>query len=180
MLEIGVSQELINKGRGLAGCAASHMKLWKYIADNNLDWVLILEDDAHFHPQFMELFHQYWKNVPKYAKIVFPGWCAQCGISNRPILEESCMCLHGYMINGPSAKFLLENLPKMTEPIDIVITEFFRNRPGSMIFNENSNMNGIIPNKYKDTNGRRCMFNGIIYQNHQEQGSTIHQENTVF
>lgn len=90
------------------------------------------------------------------------------------------MCLHGYMLNGEGAKFLLNNLPKMTEPIDIIITEYFRNKPGSMMFNGTSNMNGIKPNDYKNSKGRCCMFNGIIYQNHEEQGSTIHTENTVF
>ena len=58
---VGVSQILINKGKGLAGCAASHIRVWKHIAENNLGWSLILEDDAHFHPQFKELFPKYWK-----------------------------------------------------------------------------------------------------------------------
>lgn len=180
MLEIGVSQTLINKGRGLAGCASSHMKLWKHIADNNLDWVLILEDDAHFHPQFMNLFHQYWNKTPKNSKIIFPGWCTQENGSVDPIIESSCMCLHGYMINGINAKYLLNNLPEMDEPIDIIITEYFRNRSGIVMFNGNANMNGIRPNNYKFAGGRCCMFNGIIYQNHEQQGSTIHKEETVF
>ena len=181
ILKIGITQELINKGRGLAGCAASHMNLWKHIADNNLDWTLILEDDAHFHPEFMKLFHQYWKKTPKCAKVIFPGWCAPVeGLPHNPIIESSCMCLHGYMVNGESARFLLENLPKMTEPIDIIITEYFRFRKGSIMFNGNMLMDGIRPNDYKENKGRCCMFSGIIYQNHQEQGSTIHCEKTVF
>lgn len=180
MLGIGIPQELINKGRGLAGCAASHMRLWKQIAENKSDWTLILEDDAHFHPKFMELFHQYWKQTPKYAKIIFPGWCAPSLTSVNPVVETSCMCLQGYMINSETAKFLLDNLPQMTEPIDIIITEYFRNRSGSFLFNGNVNMNGIRPDDYKEQNNNRCMFNGIIYQNHQEQGSTIHCVETVF
>jgi glycosyl transferase, family 25 len=182
MLSLGIHQELIDRGRGLAGCASSHIRAWKHIVNNNLDWTLILEDDAHFHPQFMSLFHNYWKNVPQDAKIIFPGFCGPEEIekNNNLIIKRQVMCLHGYMLNSEGAKYLLDNLLPMKLPVDIVIDNHFAKHSGSYIFNGSISVDGIIPNNYKEQNGRRCMFNGIIYQNHEEQGSTIHGIDTVF
>jgi GR25 family glycosyltransferase involved in LPS biosynthesis len=50
--EYGLTKELSER-KGLAGCAVSHILLWRYIYENKLNWTLILEDDAHFHPNFM-------------------------------------------------------------------------------------------------------------------------------
>lgn len=168
--------------KGLAGCAASHIKLWKYIAKYKLNWTLILEDDAHLHPNFVELFDHYWKEVPNDAKIVFPGFCTDetTEQSSQLVIKKSVMCLQGYLINHHGAKYLLDNIFPIDDPIDICIDKLFQNNPGSYIFNGNVTINGIRPNDYKESNGRRCMFNGIIYQNHEEAGSTIHQINTVF
>lgn len=166
--------------RGLAGCAASHIKVWRHIADKKLDWCLILEDDAHFHPEFLQLFPQYWNQVPKDAKIVFPGYCTDENGLSSLVVQKSVLCTQAYMISWREAQYLLDHLLPVGNPIDIVIDGHFKNHPGSYIFNGNTTVNGIRPNDYKEAHGRRCMFNGIIYQNHEEQGSTIHQYNTVY
>lgn len=183
LLEMGVTKSLIKRGRGLAGCATSHVRLWKHIVQNNMDWTLILEDDAHFHPDFVTLFPKYWREVPKDAKIIFPGFCAPKEVEDEnteAVIPRGVMCLHGYMLNAAGAAYLLKELLPMDLPVDIPITEHFRHRAGSYIFNGNFVMDGIRPNDYKESNGKRCMFNGIIYQNQQDQGSTIHQMETVF
>lgn len=178
----GITQRLIDQGRGLAGCAASHVKLWKHIANNKLGWTLILEDDTNFHPKFIELFNEYWKEVPKDAKIIFPGYCGPEEIEESPekIIEHAVMCLHGYMISWEGAQYLLDKLLPIDLPVDIPIDNHFKENSGSYIFNGNAIVSGIRPNDYKEQNGKRCMFNGIIYQNQQEAGSTIHKEETVF
>lgn len=182
MIDLGISPKLIQNGKGLAGCASSHVRTWKHIAENKLGWSLILEDDAHFHPQFMELFSKYWKHVPNNAKIIFPGYCAPDHVEKSPklVIDNGVMCLQGYMLSWEGAQYLLDKLLPMELPVDIEIVEHFRRRSGSYIFNGNVTVDGIRPNNYKESNGRRCMFNGIIYQNHEEQGSTIHKEETVF
>lgn len=180
LVAYGLQYEFTER-RGLAGCAASHIKVWQHIVDKKLDWCLVLEDDAHFHPDFVTLFPQYWNKVPKNAKIVFPGYCTdENNLPSTTIVEKSVMCLQAYMISQQGAKYLLDNLLPIEDPIDIVIDKHFSNHPGSYIFNGNVMVNGIRPNDYKEANGRRCMFNGIVYQNHEEQGSTIHQYDTVF
>lgn len=183
LLSVGITPDLIARGRGLAGCAASHLRLWTYIRDNNLDWTLILEDDAHFHPDFVTLFPKYWREVPKDALIVFPGFCAPKEVEEEhpeAVIPRGVMCLHGYMLNAKGAAYLLKELLPMDLPVDIPITEHFRHRPGSYIFNGEFTMDGIRPNDYKESQGKRCTFNGLIYQNQQDQGSTIHQLETVF
>lgn len=181
MQKLGLTEEF-SKKKGLAGCASSHIRMWRHIVENNLGWTLILEDDAHFHPEFMKLFSEYWKNVPAKAKIVFPGFCAPDFVEHTPqsVVCSSPMCLQGYMVNAETAKYLLDNLLPMNEPVDIEIVEYFRHRRDTFIFNGNVRIQGIRPNDYKDANGKKCTFNGIIYQNQRDQGSTIHQEQTVY
>lgn len=180
MIADGIDQKLINRGKGLAGCASSHIRLWKHIRDNKLDWTLILEDDVHFHPQFLSLFYKYWKRVPIDAKIVFPGYWDRPKNDKQIIIQQPVMCLHGYMIDYKGAEYLLDNLLPMDNPIDQHITDHFNNNYGSFIFNGKAIINGVRPDDYKINNGDKCMFNGIIYQNREEYGRTIYNEYTTF
>lgn len=181
LTKFGLTYELTERP-GIAGCAASHVRAWEHIRNNKMGWTLILEDDAHFHPQFMQLFSKYWEHVPKDAKIVFPGFCAESSVeqTHELVIKKEVMCLQGYMLSWEGAQYLLDNLLPLSQPVDIAIDNHFKHIDGSYIFNGNVIIDGIRPNDYKEANGRRCMFNGIIYQNHEEQGSTIHSEETVF
>jgi collagen beta-1,O-galactosyltransferase len=49
-----VQRREMNKGE--IGCSLSHYSIWKYVVDNNLPNVLILEDDATFQPRFTTLY----------------------------------------------------------------------------------------------------------------------------
>ena len=51
--DFGIDPKL-TEHKGIAGCAATHVAVWKHIAENKYGWSLILEDDAHFHPNFMQ------------------------------------------------------------------------------------------------------------------------------
>ena len=44
-------------------CTQSHWNIWKYIINNNIDYALILEDDACFDKLFYEKINQFWKDV---------------------------------------------------------------------------------------------------------------------
>jgi len=183
LINVDITAELA-KNKGLAGCAASHVSIWRYIASNKLGWTLILEDDAHFHPQFMSLFPEYWKRVPKDAKIVFPGFCGEERRldKNTLVALHAVMCFHGYMISHEGAQYLLDNIVPISSPIDVdMYTLFDRNGyKGSYIFNPNAVVNGIRPIDYKEANGARCLFNGIIYQNQQDQGTTLQTVDTLY
>ena len=50
--------------RGQLACAASHMKVYEKIVNENLNNVLILEDDCVFHNNIVEL-KDYYSQLPK-------------------------------------------------------------------------------------------------------------------
>lgn len=180
MIKLGIDTEFVHKERGAAGCAASHVKTWRQIADNKSGWTLILEDDAHFHPDFVKLFSKYWNKVPRDASIIYPGYsCDNINETLPLIVSESVLCTHAYIINWQGAERLLNNIPKKTG-IDIEIANYFRHKTGSYIFNGTSIVEGIRPYDYKEANGRKCTFNGIIYQNQQDYGNTTKAEHTTF
>lgn len=181
LISYGVTPNLSVRG-GLGGCAASHMNLWRHIVDHKIKWTLILEDDAHFHPEFRELFSHYCSQIPNDAKIVYLGHCGfdDNEIGMNAVVQHDAMCAHAYLISEEGAQELLSNMLPVEEPIDIEITRYFRSHSGSYIFNGNTFINGIRPHDYKESNMQRCNFNGIVYQNREELGSTIHQIETVY
>lgn len=56
---------------GEIGCFASHLESWKYIIENNLDNVLILEDDAMLENNFVEKLQYSMHHIPKDYDIFF-------------------------------------------------------------------------------------------------------------
>lgn len=176
----GLTKEF-SKEQGKAGCASSHIRLWKHIAENKLGWCLILEDDAHFHPDFNKLYKAYSNEIKKLPLIIFLGYC---GINdskfNKPIIDIPVMCTHAYMISHKGAQYMLDNLLPIKEPIDIEILKYFKFRSGSYIFNGNAVINGIRPHDYKDINEHKCEFSGIVYQNQKDMGRTIVESEIVY
>jgi GR25 family glycosyltransferase involved in LPS biosynthesis len=174
MVDLGVTPGL-TVSRPHAGCASSHLKLWRMLADNNSDWVLVLEDDVNFHPQFSKVFSAYWKKVPKDAMIVYLGYC--CGwfdhTTSSPVIPLLTACLHAYMINGHGARTLLNNILPVDKPIDLAVMDYFRNHPGSYVFNGYIPMNNIRPMDYAKDKENECMFEGIVFQNRKQHKSTI-------
>jgi GR25 family glycosyltransferase involved in LPS biosynthesis len=60
--------------KGAAGCCLSHKKIYqKMFDDKSLQKVLVLEDDIEFHPNFKNLFSQYYKHVPEDWNLLFFG-----------------------------------------------------------------------------------------------------------
>lgn len=178
MISHGVHKDMVYKNKGVAGCATSHIQLWKHIAKNKLGWTLILEDDCHFHPDFMELFPQYWKHVPKDAKIIYPGYGNLPRNIQFPVSNQETLCTHGYMVDSKGAEYLLEHLlPMQNEPIDVVLEQHFKYKEGSYIFNGTYEMSDIVPHDYKIKHQNQCEFCGIIYQNRKDFIRTIYEDN---
>lgn len=65
---------------GEVGCTLSHIRLWRELAATQqcdqssflavedyakASAMLVLEDDAVFHPNFISGFYQLWSNIPK-------------------------------------------------------------------------------------------------------------------
>ena len=171
----GVAPELIKQNRAAAGCSSSHIRLWQHIAQNKLGWTLILEDDIHFHPDFLSLFYKYWKQVPNDAKILYLGHCYENHNKKNKdnVYSNHALCNHAYMINYKSAQYLLDNLVPVKEISDLAIYNHFANRPGSYLFNGENIVNDIRAHDYKEQNGGKCECEGIVYQDRMQHNSTI-------
>lgn len=176
--EIGIGQSLIDKNRSAAGCAASHISLWKHILKNKLGWCLILEDDATFHPNFSEIFPQYWSEVPTDADIVYAGyldildWIKP---SKSKIFPHGVVCNHAYLISHTGAEELLKLLP-IKQDFDIELATHYNWSPKSICFNDVCQVTlldgrKIFPCEYRNTHD--VVFHGLIYQNWAELGSDI-------
>ena len=153
------------------------MALWRHIRDNQLPWCLILEDDVHFHPDFIPLFREYWQHVPQEAKIIFPGHCGAWALHGRsmPVTPVTPFCTHGYLLSHEGAQLLLENILPVDDAIDLAMRKVWRKRPAleAVIFNGKASLAGIRPHDYKQANKNFCIFEGIIYQNRKEYSSTL-------
>ena len=174
LIKEGVNSHIAKNSKGMAGCAVSHIRLWKHILSEKLGWTLILEDDAHFHPQFMEIFSHYWNVVPTDAKVVYLGYGGdEIKSQNKDIAVYSAnvICMHAYMISWEGAQYLLRNLVPMVGTVDDTLSRYFRNNPGSYIFNGNVSVRGIRPHDYRDE--QKSNHGGIVYQNQNEFKSMI-------
>ena len=49
---------------GEVGCFASHYLIWKELLNSNYDYILVFEDDANIHDNFIDIFKNSLNNVP--------------------------------------------------------------------------------------------------------------------
>ena len=95
---------------GQRGCLFSHLKLLKYIIDNNILISTIFEDDVAFHPKWKEIAPKYFLNTPKNFDIIFIGNQIDNPRKFPKINVSSCFCTHAYIITLQGAKRLLHSL----------------------------------------------------------------------
>jgi GR25 family glycosyltransferase involved in LPS biosynthesis len=69
--------------KGAIGCALSHRKVWQTTVEQSLGQVLVLEDDAHFGPNFEARFQKAWSSVPDDWDFVYIGCTTGCGDRKR-------------------------------------------------------------------------------------------------
>lgn len=125
MNEFGLKYPIDPKdGKGVLGCAVSHLKLWKKMIDENIPYYMIFEDDIIFSDAWNNSMHAYlYKtlidngNTLSDLDIIFMGNQIESDkikydVLQFPILMKTeCYCLHAYIITNKGAKFLL-NLAK--------------------------------------------------------------------
>jgi GR25 family glycosyltransferase involved in LPS biosynthesis len=90
-------------GKGQIGCLLSHLKLYKYIIDNNIEISNIFEDDVYFHPEWNKLSIEYYNDTPKDFDIIFIGNQIYNSKAKK-INKEPCFCTHAYIITLEGAK----------------------------------------------------------------------------
>lgn len=97
--------------KGQIGCFLSHIKLYNYIIQNNIQISTIFEDDVCFHPEWNKLSHLYYENTPKNFDVLFIGnQIDKCKLENNDVSLiniESTFCTHAYIITYNGAKKLI-------------------------------------------------------------------------
>ena len=150
----------------------SHRRLWQHIVRKKLDWCLILEETAHLHPQFVQLFPHYWNYTPPEAIIVYPSHTdphtptSSHTSNSAPVLNkvipQATPTSHAYLINHVSAQYLLDHIdPNSQNPLDQCIYDHFSTHPGSYVFNDQIMIGGLKPENYRLRH--QFTHRGIIY-----------------
>ena len=93
-----------NMNTGQIGCLFSHLKLYKYIINNNIDICTIFEDDVHFHPEWNKLAPKFYENTPQNFDIIFTGNQVNINNDTPRINNYPCFCLHSYILTLEGAK----------------------------------------------------------------------------
>lgn len=181
---IGISEKLIAKNRGAAGCAASHVRLWRHIVEQGLGWSLVLEDDIVFHPDFARLFEEYWREVPLGTEIVYAGYYnieRYLKPKEAKVFPQGVMCMHAYLVNAEGAKKLLELLP-ITWDIDMQLMSHYNWNPKSICFNDECLVDlgdrKIRPSDYRRKH-KELTFQGLVYQNREDLPSDLRTGQTI-
>jgi len=81
---------------GARGCAQSHLEIWEYITKNNIDYALIVEDDACFVHDFFQKLDQFSIHIDdKEWDAIFLN-----ASESIPILDKWVLCHEQYLTGG--------------------------------------------------------------------------------
>jgi len=90
------------------GCAQSHYNIWNYMMDNNIDYGLILEDDACFDKKFYEKLNTFAMDIydPEWDA-VFLNASEKIDITNKWVLDKEQYLTGGYILSKRGCEKLL-------------------------------------------------------------------------
>lgn len=149
-----ITSDFCNKfcSYGMIGCWMSHYNLWKYIAEHNLNNVLILEDDAKPQSNFNEINNKL-KNIPEDYDLIYLGCFGSCdqigdnivnivfnkknkdlyvnGIKHNDLIIPSMpLGAHAYLLSNKGANKLINHkeLKKVRYHIDYALSDLVYNK----------------------------------------------------
>ena len=114
----------------------SHLYAYKKISDK-YDCALIVEDDAIFHPNFIELFNDYMKQLPSDFDAFFIGHGCNLHIENHELKpkcnvykKQETRCTDSYVVSKKCATNIINyvnNIPyKINSPVDFWLNTVFK------------------------------------------------------
>ena len=92
-------------GPSQIGCTLSHLKVLRYISDNNIEKATIFEDDVIFHPNWDILSKRYYHHTPNNYDMIYIG--NQINTESNRINTEAAFCTHAYIVTLLGARKLL-------------------------------------------------------------------------
>lgn len=89
-------------------CTQSHWNIWKHVINNNIDYALILEDDACFDKLFYEKLNQFCKDVDdKEWDCIFLNASEEINPTYKWVLAHEQYLCGGYILSNSGAKKLI-------------------------------------------------------------------------
>jgi GR25 family glycosyltransferase involved in LPS biosynthesis len=146
---------------GQIGCAATHLDIWKSIAQSTAEWSLVFEDDAVWHEAARGIFPIYWSLVPEDAGFVYVGHSGELvnGQYNEYVINKVENCTHCYMMTPQYAAKFLEELKPCNRPIDSMIWWTYKDNPqGIYCFNDT-----LIPSNLGLFGGGLCFQDRVNF-----------------
>ena len=98
------------------GCSLAMIRLWSRVAEEDLPYLLVFEDDVLPHPDVNTLGPRYWAETPVDAELVLMGnhmWAPDVAALPDParlVVDLPASCLHAYVITQAGARRALELL----------------------------------------------------------------------
>lgn len=158
------SENIFIEHPGGRGCALSHKKVFQYVATKPDDYVLlVLEDDALFHPDFGLVVPQLLENIDPAVGIVWLGYVCVVGHTDTDSLTDAWpLATHAYMITPRVARWVLNNFGRCEESIDLHLQNLYkssipRDWKSMIVWNGKTKS----PLQVSDKN---IKFHGFVYQ----------------
>ena len=184
--ELTISEEFKEKCRtGQLACFLSHYKIWQIIAENNLDYAIVMEDDIKIFDNFNENINKVFNNLPVKFDYVHL-FLHPSKIDDDYDDEEEGSIRHAvenfgtvaYIITKRGAKKMLKitNFLGIHAPVDRQINFYVENniikaymvkKPFVLTFGD------LLPNKNLYKNG----FKSNIWYSEKLEGSSIKNKN---
>lgn len=131
-----IKKELNN---GEKGCFLSHRTIYKLIKKNGWNKTLILEDDALFCPDFLNLLENIYPKVPAYDMLYFGQWNYDKGViyGEKSALKEKvseveniavykaerCWLTHAYAVDLSCIDTLINHTKNLYASVDEVLAD---------------------------------------------------------
>ena len=109
---------------GHRGCSLGHMRLWKYVVDAGLPWLVVFEDDVLPHPALDVLGPVWWNETLKFERdsgvpldMVLMGnqmndvWI---GSVQEKVVQTPAYCLHAYVLTQSGARKIMTKIEELT------------------------------------------------------------------
>lgn len=113
----------------MVGCGMSHIKTWKKIVEDNIEYSLILEDDFNFKNNFLKDFNELMINIPDNFDLLFLNsnlftnkYLKLKDINDYIYKPLFIFEMVGYVITLEGAKKLLNYIDKVSYHIDFQLT----------------------------------------------------------
>ncbi len=123
----GEKHEIIRMTDGEIGCAMSHLRIWKKIVSEDIEYALILEDDAsRTLPGIQYYIDEYFKSLPKDFDIFLLGFWDLSDVDEKVSENISrvrrFLLSHSYIISKNCAKKIIDEFLPINAPLDTFLS----------------------------------------------------------